>query len=230
MNILKYFFDKFFPSQISRPKQGITELQAAFKKQYRNFRSLLTANNNVLEIMAEMEQTLAMGQPFSMSFIRGRITALTTNVYKIIQYLSQLSNGKYSGLTSVFNDLTTQLENILMQQPAVPKGKFIMPFSEIDRDSVDLTGEKMANLGEVRNHAKLKVPDGFAITSSAAHHFIAANNLEDEINRRLQTMAPDNLESVYQTSAAIQQLISRAPLPADIEEAILAEYAELESR
>jgi len=230
MNILKYLFDKFFPSQISRPKQGISELQVAFKKQYRNFRSLLTANNNVLEIMAEMEQTLAMGQPFSMSFIRGRITALTTNVYKIIQYLSQLSNGKYSGLTSVFNDLTTQLENILMQQPAVPKGKFIMPFAEIDRDSVDLTGEKMANLGEVRNHAKLKVPDGFAITSSAAHHFIAANNLEDEINRRLQTMAPDNLESVYQTSAAIQQLISRAPLPADIEEAILAEYAELESR
>jgi pyruvate,water dikinase len=43
-------------------------------------------------------------------------------------------------------------------------------------------------------------------------------------------MAPDNLESVYSASAAIQQLISRTPLPADIEEAILAEYAELESR
>jgi len=230
MNILQSFLKKFFPSQILRSQQDITELQTAFKRQYRNFRSLLTANNNALEIMAEMEQALAMGQPFSMSFVRGRITALTTNVYKMTQFLTQLSDGKYSGLATVFNDLTSRLENILMRQPAVPEGKFIMPLSEIDRNSADLTGEKMANLGEVLNHAKLKVPDGFAITSSASQHFIAANNLEEEINRRLQTMLPDNLESVYSTSAGIQQLISRSPLPADIEEAIMAEYAQLEAR
>ena len=65
-------------------------LQESFRNRYQSFRALLTANNNALEIMAEMEQALALGQPFGMAFVRGHCTAVSVNVYKMIQSLEVL--------------------------------------------------------------------------------------------------------------------------------------------
>ena len=48
-------------------KQSVEELRKAFKERYGRFRSLLQANNRVLDIMAEMQQALDAG---CSSFIR----------------------------------------------------------------------------------------------------------------------------------------------------------------
>lgn len=218
---------QLFSGDASSPRRSPAELQAAFRRQYRNFRSLLTANNTALELMAEMEQTLEGARPYSMAFVRGHCTALTVNVLKMIQHLQALADGRYQGLHEPFQRITAELENILAREPALVGSDFVLPLSAIDRHTADQVGEKMANLGEIRNRVGLRVPEGFVVTAAAAHHFFAANNLLPEINRRLKTLDPDNLEELYTVSAAIQQLISNAQLPADLEAQILAGHHEL---
>ena len=46
------------------PEADPAALQESFRSRYRNFRALLTANNNALELMAEMEQALDPGTAF----------------------------------------------------------------------------------------------------------------------------------------------------------------------
>lgn len=215
---------------VEKSEAESNSLRRSFQDHYRSFRSLLTANNIALELMAEMEQTLSEGQPFSMAFVRGHCTALTVNIYKLVQHLQELSNGKYSGLTGAFNKISGNIEEILSRQPKIAGGKFVLPLAEVDIHSTDQAGGKMANLGEIRNKVGLNVPDGFVITAAATKHFIDFNNLQDEINRRLKLMDDSDLEELYTTSASIQQLITNVPLPEDLEQLIIDHYEELARR
>jgi len=202
-------------------------LRESFRRRYQNFRSLLTANNNALETMADMEQTLSQGQPFGMSLVRGYSTAVSVNVYKMIRNLEVISEGRYKGLDDSFRNISEKMEAILARQPHVPEGRLVAPLSEVDKGDADLVGDKMANLGEVLNAVGLRVPNGFVITAAATLEFMKANGLQDEINRLLKQMDIDDLENLYSTSAHIQQLISNAPVPGELEAAIHEQYRRL---
>jgi len=204
------------------------ELQAAFRTRYVNFRALLTANNNALEAMAEMEQALQSGQTFSMAFVRSRSTRVLVNVYKMIQHMNEMSDGQYHQLEPLYEKISAQVDGVINKMPRVHSGKWIVPLTVINRDMADQVGEKMANLGEVAGLAGVETPHGFAITVSASSHFLTANKLQPEIRRIMQMLDRDNLAEVYEASATIQQLITNSTLPTDLEEKIYAAYAELE--
>ena len=76
-----------------RPQLGPEAIQSAFREHYRNFRALLTANNNALDLMSSVKDMLNSGKPFGMAFVRGDLTALTVNVYKMVHSLIALSDG-----------------------------------------------------------------------------------------------------------------------------------------
>ena len=208
-----------------RPQLGPEAIQSAFREHYRNFRALLTANNNALELMSSVEDMLRSGKPFGMAFVRGDLTALTVNVYKMVRSLIALSDGRYQNLDDRFKIITDQIETILSRQPEVSGTAFVLTMGEIDRSVVDQVGAKMANLGEIRNRLGLRVPDGFAITAAAAKHFMESSHVQDEINRRLKTLDIDNLEALYAVSSDIQELIRAAPLSDDLEQTIRHQYA-----
>ncbi|ADH87176.1 PEP/pyruvate-binding domain-containing protein [Desulfurivibrio alkaliphilus] len=210
-----------------RPVLSAAELKVAFRRQYREFRSLLTANNNALELMAEIDQALAGGRPFSMAFVRGHCTALGANVLKMINLLVALGGERYGRLRPPFARITGELEEIMTREPKLAGDDFILPLAALDRHRADEAGEKMANLGEIRNRIGLPTPEGFVITAAATRHFFAASNLQVEINRRLTSLNPDRLAEVYAVSAAIERLIVEAPLPADLEAQILEHHARL---
>lgn len=218
---------RFFPEHHGDPQ----ELQNAFRNHYLHFRGLLTANNNALELMAEAEQMLASGRPFGMAFVRGNCTALTVNVYKMIKHLTALAdNGGYQGLPPRFKEISGRIEAILDKQPTIAAGPHLLGMDQIDRSNIDQVGEKMANLGEIRNRVGLTTPDGFVITATAAGEFMTGGDLQAEINRQLKSLDVDNLEELYTTSAAVQQLISAAPLPEELETQIQRAYFQLAAR
>ncbi len=226
---MTFFVDRLTSFFHGKPRLTPGELQAAFRGHYKEFRALLTANNNALELMAEMEQALDPGHPFGMAFIRGNCTALSVNIYKMIHHLTRLADGRYTELDQPFRTITKQLEQVIASRLVSTEGAPILAMEEVDASKVDQVGEKMANLGEVRNRVGLRTPDGFVITASAARKFIEANALQVEINRRLKGLDLDNLEALYTVSAGIQSLISTAPLPAELEEAILTHHQQLDT-
>jgi pyruvate,water dikinase len=219
-------------SQLLRPgpRPSLDELREAFRDHYRSFRALLTANNDALEVMSDMEAALHAGQPFGMAFVRGKCTALGVDVYKMVQGLLAMSDGRYADLPERFRRITGAIEAVLSRHPEAAGTRLVVPMEEIDRRAVDQVGEKLANLGEVRNRMGLPVPDGFAITAAASRRFLEAAHLQDEINRRLKTLDVDDLGALYATSGAVQELIASAPLPEDLDRAIQREYRRLAAK
>ncbi|MBM9510956.1 PEP/pyruvate-binding domain-containing protein [Desulfogranum marinum] len=209
------------------PQLSLEELQRLFTEKYCNFRELLTANNNALEAMAQMENALHDGRAFSMAFIRSNATVISVNIYKMIQCLVTMADGRYGMLEERFADIQQQLDNIINHDVIKVEGRWFLPLHEATRELVDLAGEKMANLGEAGSLAGIRIPPGFVVTGSATRYFFQQNNLYPAINRIFQQTDPSNMEDLHERSNEVQSLIKRAPLPIDLEKQLYNQFDQL---
>ena len=224
LNLLKKAF-------FNKPKRDVAsaeELRNAFRDRYHQFKLLLNANNNALEIMAEMEEALRGTRPFGMTFVTSRCTRVSTSVWQMVRHLSELVPAKYDDLFEKFKEIQKQINPFLSSRNPSTEGPLTLPLSEVDRDLVDQVGGKIANLGEIRNRIHLRVSNGFAITAKAYQRFMEHNDLQPEIYRRMQATDADRLDQLHSLSSDLQQLIIQSPIPPDLETAIREEYGRLE--
>jgi pyruvate,water dikinase len=225
--IISFLKDIFFLDSSDQPEQSPEELRNMFRKRYGNFRGLLTANNNALQAMAELEKAYYGGESYRMAFIRLKVTTILVNVFKMIRNLLDMSEGKYKDLETIFERIGNDLDAIIEKKPNFVQGALILPLKEVDRKIKNQAGEKMANLGEVAAIPGLVVPQGFVVTASATRHFLTAEHIA-EINRRLQVLDPDDLEGLLKTCQEFQKVVKDSPLPLDLEELLYVHYSRLE--
>jgi len=208
---------------------SVQELRAAFTTRYHNFKLLLTANNKALEIMTDLEKALEGNQPFGMSFVKSRATGVSVNVFRIIKHLDELAPGKYGELYTRFKTIQDRI-NSSLESRKIPKGdQLVIPFRLIDKNMADQVGNKMANVAEIRNQLGLPVPSGFVISSLAYERFFQHNDLQVEIDRKIQAADSEKIDDLYKLSADIQQLIIRSSIPEDLDQAITDAYKEIEN-
>jgi pyruvate,water dikinase len=205
-------------------------LRTAFQTRYHNFKLLLSANNKALQIMSELGEARKGDTPFGMSFIRANCTAVSVNVFRMVKNMDQLAPGKYTDLYDRFRSIQGGITEILSGKKETGAGPLIIPLEEVDKTRSDEAGNKMANLGEIRNYLGIKVPNGFVISSRAFREFIASNDLQAEIDRLMQSSPAEEVDQLFSLSADIQQKIIRANMPAELERAILSAYNELEKK
>jgi pyruvate, water dikinase len=229
MSRLVQFFNKLLRGtrEVSEVPADPEELRAAFRARYHHFKLLLSANNKALEIMSEMEQALQGNHPFGMSFVRANAIAASVNVFRIVQNLDELASGKYQGLHARFREIEERINREISPRSPRLADQLIYPLRDVNRDMTDQVGSKMANLGELRNRVGIQVPNGFVVSSLAYQRFMEHNDLQTEIDRRLQATETEAIADLFSLSAGIQQLITRAPLPGDLAETIRRAYQAL---
>ena len=106
--------------------------------------------------------------------------------------------------------------------------EWIRPFAELGVSDVELVGGKNASLGEMlRSLAPLgvRVPNGFATTADAYRAFLRESGLEARIAGLLSGLRKGDVEGLERRADEIQKLVLRAPLPRELEAAIVAQYA-----
>ncbi|MDW6093306.1 phosphoenolpyruvate synthase [Vibrio rhizosphaerae] len=103
-------------------------------------------------------------------------------------------------------------------------------FNSLSMTDVDKVGGKNASLGEMVSNlanAGVSVPNGFATTSYAFNQFLDYEGLDHRIHQLLDALDVDDVDALRQTGATIRQWILQAPFPADLEQDIRDNYAEL---
>ncbi len=215
------------------PYSGREErLLLAFKARYHHFKVLLYANRSALENMAEMEEALRGSRPYGMTFVRAKCTQVCTNVFQIIKNLKELAPEKhpekYNNLYERFHQIQKSIDPFIHSRGLPEGGPLVISLQDVDKYMADHVGGKMAYLGEIKKRLHLNVPNGFVITTKGYRHFMEYNDLQSEIDRRIQTSTMEHLDQFYRLSSSIQQLIIRSAVPEDLEKAILDYYRLLE--
>ncbi|KKQ39008.1 MAG: Phosphoenolpyruvate synthase [Candidatus Magasanikbacteria bacterium GW2011_GWA2_37_8] len=99
-------------------------------------------------------------------------------------------------------------------------------FKQIHKTDVAIAGGKGASLGEMSN-ARIPVPPGFVVLSSAFDRFLEETKLNAEIEARLKEVNPDDTNSVDRVSAVLRDVIHDHKMPEDLAQEILQAFDEL---
>ncbi|MCR9278215.1 MAG: phosphoenolpyruvate synthase [Pseudomonadaceae bacterium] len=109
---------------------------------------------------------------------------------------------------------------------------YTVALSSVSMADLDQVGGKNASLGEMIRHlaaADVRVPGGFATTADAFWEFLAKDDLEARIRSRLEQVDVEDVDALAVAGKEIRQWVIDAPLPAALEQAIAASYADMES-
>ncbi len=224
LNLIKTLFTK----KQAKEAESAEQLRNAFKGRYHAFKLLLNANNRALDVMAEMGEALKGNWPFGMNFVRSRCTRVSTDVFQIVKNLNDLTPEKYKALFSRFKEIQMRINPFIRPKSFSLEGPFTIPMEQVDKSTTDQVGSKLANLGEIRKQFSVHVPKGYAITARAYEHFMKSNDLQEEIDRRIQSADVSRLDQLYSLSASIQQLIIGSPVPEDLATIISEQFQALE--
>ena len=99
-------------------------------------------------------------------------------------------------------------------------------FKDLSKEDIGIAGGKGANLGEL-TQAKIPVPPGFVVLSSAYFAFLDANKLRPKIH---QILVGCNVADPHQLKAAsqkVQKLILASEMPYLMAQEIMQNYAKL---
>ncbi len=108
--------------------------------------------------------------------------------------------------------------------------KNIIAFEQIGLSDIEQVGGKNASLGEMIQHLTavgIKVPTGFATTSSAYQHFLSQQGLDKKIYDTLAILQPDDVDALEKTSQDIQRWILETPFYPEYEKDIQTAYLAL---
>ena len=107
--------------------------------------------------------------------------------------------------------------------------EYVLSLEQLDRTSVPIAGGKAANLGEMLQ-AGLPVPPGFAATVAAWDRFVECAGLAATIEAHVAGVDIDDTAALAAAAIAIQQCIERAPIPDDVQSALVDGYCALSHR
>lgn len=214
-------------SQFFGRKSKGSKIKNTLKDKYFTFQNLLAENNRVLTHMAEMEEKLAGEHVFDREFVRATTVAIIEGVYKLIEYVNDLSGKRYTHLYQLHAAISAELHDILAERTIIPVSDLVLPFADLGKDMALIAGHKNAHLGEIGRALGLPTPAGFAISSHAFKKFMEHNSLSGKIVALLAPVDVQDFAALAAASAEIQALARAADIPEDLANAIAQAVAGL---
>ncbi len=107
---------------------------------------------------------------------------------------------------------------------------YVLDLSTLRMSDVGIVGGKNASLGEMIGHlagAGVRVPGGFATTSSAYRDFLALDGLDKRIEARLMTLNVDDVNALAAAGKEIRGWIVAQPFSAALQNAVTQAYQQL---
>ena len=108
--------------------------------------------------------------------------------------------------------------------------EYIIPFEKLRNSDVALVGGKNASLGEMISQLDAKgvrVPTGFASTSSAFNDFLKHSELADKIKAELENLDINDVIALAKSGQKVRKWILNSPFPDDFNKSIEEGYERL---
>jgi len=109
--------------------------------------------------------------------------------------------------------------------------QWILEFEKVNQESVNSTGTKCANLGELMRIG-MPVPPGFVVTAQGFDFFLKETGADQEIDKTLKALKafnglPTSIEDYETLSQALSQIITSHDIPQELKEKISKAYKAL---
>src|SRR5665811_1788211 len=94
--------------------------QAELAEKYTHFQALLSANNQVLTLMADMEEKLSGDYLFDLQYIRAAVSQLHQETGQLVDALNGLGGNRYGALAEALARISREVEEVLTRRREIP--------------------------------------------------------------------------------------------------------------
>ncbi len=197
----------------------------SLRLRYLQFRDALSANNEILALITDLEVRLQERRPAGPTSVKAKAVAALTAAQRMVNALNGLSDERYPSLRLALKRIERRLATCFGGAAEPPEAlEWVLPLSRLDRSLAPWVGHKMANLGEVRNRLGLPVPEGFVVTARA-FRAVVDSAVGGDFLLDSGAAAPD--EDMERLGRALRAQLTAAEIPRAVEAAILDAHSSL---
>ncbi|MBB5142550.1 PEP/pyruvate-binding domain-containing protein [Desulfovibrio intestinalis] len=205
-----------------KPRISREQAMTAFHRRYASFKELLQANADLAGILANLNATQQGERHMETSQVRKEARRAIFRCDRMATTLNDISSQRHEGLNAAVQSIAKRIEKELDQRASGDVPTLTLDLREVDASMAYSVGGKNANLGELRNMLDMPVPRGFAITIKAGSIFLLRTpGLFKSMYSLLRSLDPEKTESINTVSRQVEQLICDAPVPVEVEKALL---------
>jgi pyruvate,water dikinase len=191
---------------------------ALMRAKYREFQTLLNLNNEVLELLAELEEESSWTS-FRHARVRMAIRALLDGSMDMVRTLNRLADNRYFDLETVVASIRKEV-NAFLETPPTQETRLIINLEDVRTSDEAQVGGKALNLARIECDLNVQVPDSFVVTTKAYRDFLESTGLADRLRAILAPARMDDLDDLNSRSRQARACIEETPVPPSVERAI----------
>ena len=204
------------------PRISREQAMAAFGRRYASFNELLQSNADLAAILAKLDAAQRGDKHLETHQVRRIARKAVFHCERMAACLNDMSRNRYKDLEKSVAAIGRHIENELEKHTRGDVNALILPLTEVDASMGYSVGGKNANLGELSNMLDMPVPPGFAVTIQASSlALLRPSGLFKKIHSTLCKVDADVPHSLQDAARTVQNLILEAPLPEEVEKALL---------
>jgi pyruvate,water dikinase len=192
-------------------------------EKYQIFRRFLILNNEMLELLAEVEEESSWTS-FRHPRMRMGIRALFDGTADMVDVLNELTENRYFDLANVIAGVRTDVSSYLEKVPELEDPRLTLQLSEVDSKTAGKVGGKAVNLARIECDLGLRVPQSFIVTTEAYREFLEVEGLASKLRAVLAPARLDTPDDFRRRCELAQGLVEQACVPPAVEEAIQAAH------
>ncbi len=197
---------------------------AGFRALFDKFRSVLDSNNRALETITDMGEKLGGDYLFDIVYVRNAYARLKEDIETSLHLFNELTRGRYPELGVRFREIDGRISRVIDETAAVSDA-LVIGYGRITADLARAVGGKNSNLAEVRNAAKVNVPEAFAVTTGAFDLFLRHNRIWDKI-----PLPPAGSPTPESALHEIREQVLHGSIPPELSRAIEKAVRKIRSR
>ncbi|MCX5864783.1 MAG: PEP-utilizing enzyme [Deltaproteobacteria bacterium] len=181
---------------------------------FSQFREVLKANNQALELIADMGEKLSGEYLFDLRYVEATVEEMIAAMRRALTAINILTQNQCVALHEVFTPMEARVRAILNKRDD-REGPPLLWLTEVETRHWPLVGGKAAHLSELLHNPKVRVPEGFVITTRLFHDLLDLNGLRPEFDRfelLLSEHLPDE-EGLEALRRILQEKVLRAEPP-----------------
>ncbi len=206
-----------------RRRTASSEAIADLHGKYQLFRSLLSLNNELLELLADLEEESSWS-PLRHPRVRMGIRALFDGTEDMVQVLNRLTGNRYFDLTNVVAGVRSSVLPFLVKVSEQKESSITLRLDEINSRTASQVGGKAVNLARVECDLKMRVPKSFVVTTEAYREFLEVEGLASKVRTVLAPARLDAPDDFRRRCELAQDLVRETRVPPAVVEAIRAAY------
>jgi pyruvate,water dikinase len=197
------------------PRDNAAEIRGRLK----SFQALLEGNTRVLELIADAGEKLGGEYVFDIQYLKSLASDLEEAMQDVVYNLQGVTGHRYPVLVDRVWGIAEDVRAIVEKRLVVPKADLIIPLDQIDLELTEVVGDKMARLGDVKQHLGCRVPDGFVVSAHACQRFLEKAGID-----------PTSADNPPETPRDLRRRVAATPLPKELERKIRGAVKELVRR